>query len=76
MPMPQPWKPPSQTPDRESSDSLTRGESLSDLSSTKPGTESKNPPAAAGGGGEMDWDTALDTILKTLRKDRGVGEAK
>jgi hypothetical protein len=38
--------------------------------------ESKNPPAAAGGGGEMDWDTALDTILKTLRKDRGVGEAK
>jgi hypothetical protein len=24
----------------------------------------------------MDWDTALDTILKTLRKDRGVGEAK
>jgi hypothetical protein len=37
--------------------------------------ESKNPPAP-GGGGEMDWDTALDTILKTLRKDRGVGEAK
>jgi hypothetical protein len=25
-------------------------------------------------GGEMDWDTALDTILKTLKKDRGVGE--
>jgi hypothetical protein len=22
----------------------------------------------------MDWDTALDTILKTLKKDRGVGE--
>ncbi|HMB67006.1 MAG TPA: hypothetical protein VKM96_03535, partial [Candidatus Bathyarchaeia archaeon] len=25
-------------------------------------------------GGEMDWDTAIDTILKTLKKDRGVGE--
>jgi hypothetical protein len=27
-------------------------------------------------GGEMDWDTALDTILKTLKKDRGVGESR
>ena len=75
MPMPQPWKPPTQTPDKESLDSSAKSESFGDLSSTKPGTESKNPPAA-GGGGEMDWDTALDTILKTLRKDRGVGEAK
>src|SRR6266446_1471113 len=75
MPMPQPWKPPTQTPDKESLDSSARPESFGDLSSTRPGTESKNPPAA-GGGGEMDWDTALDTILKTLRKDRGVGEAK
>jgi hypothetical protein len=24
----------------------------------------------------MDWDTALDTILKTLKKDRGVGESR
>src|SRR3989449_4666271 len=76
MPMPQPWKPPTQTPDKESSDSLAKSESFGDLSSTRPGTESNNPPAAGGGGGEMDWDTALDTILKTLRKDRGVGEAK
>src|SRR2546426_1000765 len=75
MPMPQPWKPPTQTPDKESPDSSAKSESFGDLSSTRPGTESKNPPAA-GGGGEMDWDTALDTILKTLRKDRGVGEAK
>jgi len=74
--MPQPWKPPTQTPDKESSDSLAKSESFGDLSSTRPGTESNNPPAAGGGGGEMDWDTALDTILKTLRKDRGVGEAK
>src|SRR5438034_854690 len=75
MPMPQPWKPPTQTPDKESPDSSPKPESFGDLSSTKPGTESKNPPSP-GGGGEMDWDTALDTILKTLRKDRGVGEAK
>jgi hypothetical protein len=75
MPMPQPWKPPTQTRDKESSDSTERGDSFTDLSSGKPGTESKGPPAA-GGAGEMDWDTALDTILKTLRKDRGVGESK
>src|SRR5438132_1862806 len=75
MPMPQPWKPPTLTTDTESSDSLANSESFGDLSSTRPGTESRNPPAP-GGGGEMDWDTALDTILKTLRKDRGVGEAK
>src|SRR5438132_1148201 len=76
MPMPQPWKPPTQTPDKESPDSSEKPQSFGDLSSTKPGAEAKNPPAATGGGGEMDWDTALDTILKTLRKDRGVGEAK
>src|SRR5205809_650902 len=75
MPMPQPWKPPTQTPDKESPDSSPKPESFGDLSSRNPGTESKNPPSP-GGGGEMDWDTALDTILKTLRKDRGVGEAK
>ena len=75
--MPQPWKPPTQTPDKESSDSPERGESFSDPSSAKPGTDQKNPaPGTVGGAGEMDWDTALDTILKTLRKDRGVGEAK
>src|SRR6266851_2259505 len=75
MPMPQPWKPPTQTPDKETSDSKERSDSFTNLSSTNPGTESKSPPAT-GGGGEMDWDTALDTILKTLRKDRGVGESK
>jgi hypothetical protein len=77
MPMPQPWKPPTQTPDKESSDSSDRAESFGDLSSSRPGNEQKSPaPGATGGRGEMDWDTALDTILKTLRKDRGVGEAK
>ena len=77
MPMPQPWRPPTPTPEKEQMDTSERAESFSDLSSAKPGTEPKNPASgAAGGGGEMDWDTALDTILKTLRKDRGVGEAK
>ena len=75
MPMPQPWKPPTQTPDKETSDSTQKSDSFTDLSSSSQGTESKSPPAA-GGAGEMDWDTALDTILKTLRKDRGVGESK
>ena len=75
MPMPQPWKPPLQTPEKETSDSKERSDSFTDFSSASQGTESKSPPAA-GGGGEMDWDTALDTILKTLRKDRGVGESK
>jgi hypothetical protein len=76
MPMPQPWKPPTQNLSKESSDSTERGNSLSDLSSARSGTESTSPTGAAGGAGEMDWDTALDTILKTLRKDRGVGESK
>jgi translation initiation factor IF-2 len=76
MPMPQPWKPPTQNLNKESSDSIVRGNSLSDLSSARQGTESTGPTGAAGGAGEMDWDTALDTILKTLRKDRGVGESK
>ena len=75
MPMPQPWKPPTQTPDKETSESKEKGESFTDFSSPSQGTESKGPPPS-GGGGEMDWDTALDTILKTLRKDRGVGESK
>ena len=76
-PMPQPWKPQMQIPDKESAESLERSESFTDLSSAKPGTDPKNSTSGAGGGGgEMDWDTALDTILKTLRKDRGVGEAK
>lgn len=72
-PMPQPWKPQAQTLDKESS---LGGGASTDASSPNPGTESRNIPEASGGGGEMDWDTALDTILKTLRKDRGVGEAK
>src|SRR5207249_4099889 len=46
-----------------------------EASSGKQLSEQKNAPEGAGGGGEMDWDMALDTILKTLRKDR-VGDTK
>src|SRR6266704_3069093 len=77
-PMPQPWTPPGPTSERRESSGLgnpqppgTGGEG----SSGKQGSEQKNVPEGAGGGGEMDWDTALDTILKTLRKDR-VGDTK
>ena len=79
-PMPQPWSPqkPADKTDRESS-----AESK-DFGSSSPrppqfGSDSSRPfgektPEQSAGGGEMDWDTALDTILKTLKKDRGVGE--
>lgn len=30
----------------------------------------ESQPGSGAPGGEMDWDTALDTILKTLRKDK------
>src|SRR5437879_2997614 len=32
--------------------------------------QSSTEPATGAGGSDMDWDTALDTILKTLRRDR------
>jgi hypothetical protein len=37
------------------------------------GSSEQKPNTESSGGTEMDWDTALDTILKTLRKDK-VGE--
>lgn len=80
--MPQPWTPPPANAERK--DYSSSGISSNPLSSAQPGTESgpakqagepKTAPEGTGGGGEMDWDTALDTILKTLRKDR-VGDTK
>lgn len=32
--------------------------------------QSSTEPTPGSGGADMDWDTALDTILKTLRRDR------
>jgi hypothetical protein len=80
-PMPQPWTPQSQTQEKKDYSSLGIGDSQhsvptgTDASQAKQGSDQKNSPEGSGGGGEMDWDTALDTILKTLRKDR-VGDTK
>ena len=71
-PMPQPWTPSSETAEKKDSSSLV------DLSGSlgRTGQEAKSSSdSSSSGGGEMDWDTALDTILKTLRKDR-VGDTK
>ncbi|HEV2119593.1 MAG TPA: hypothetical protein VGS11_05765 [Candidatus Bathyarchaeia archaeon] len=80
-PLPQPWSPPKPA---EKGD-VGSGSSDRDLFGSPPPRSSQagpsegsrqadNKPAEEGSGGEMDWDTALDTILKTLKKDRGVGE--
>ena len=78
-PMPQPWTPPSQSSEKKESAGLGLGSPQPPPSGTdplsKPGPERTSPPEGGSGGGEMDWDTALDTILKTLRKDR-VGDTK
>jgi len=80
MPMPQPWTP-GQSSERKDSSGLGTGSpqpsniNSADASQTRPSSDERNPSEGTGGGGEMDWDTALDTILKTLRKDR-VGDSK
>lgn len=76
-PMPQPWSPTGQSSEKkeQSTVGFTSGLPAGDeASSAKSGSDQK-PASDSGGGGEMDWDTALDTILKTLRKDR-VGDTK
>jgi hypothetical protein len=81
-PMPQPWTPSSQGPERKDYSDLGAGNSQpsipsgTEASQARQGSEQKTASeGTGGGGGEMDWDTALDTILKTLRKDR-VGDTK
>lgn len=77
-PMPQPWTP-SQQPERKEPGGSGTTSSPStpglDILSGKQSPEQKSTTEGGSGGGEMDWDTALDTILKTLRKDR-VGDTK
>ena len=69
-PMPQPWTPtPNQAEKKEPS---SPGEPQATLGKQ---TIDQKSAGTSEGGGEMDWDTALDTILKTLRKDR-VGDSK
>ena len=73
-PMPQPWTPSRQAQEQNQPPG-TGGQNRPAPSETRNPSPSPTPkgPVEGGGGGEMDWDTALDTILKTLRKDR-VGE--
>ncbi len=73
-PMPQPWTPPRQTQERNEPPGAG-GPDRPAPPETRITSPSPTPKGAGepGAGGEMDWDTALDTILKTLRKDR-VGE--
>lgn len=77
--MPQPWSPQKQAdkPEQESQSKdfgspSSRPPQFGSTENPRPSTE--RTPEPGGSGGEMDWDTALDTILKTLKKDRGVGE--
>jgi hypothetical protein len=76
--MPQPWSPqkPADRPEQESSQNkdfgFARSPQFGPTENPRPSTEKAPEPSTSGG--EMDWDTALDTILKTLKKDRGVGE--
>src|SRR6266700_1369335 len=81
-PLPQPWSPP-KTADKGESGGASQGRDLANSPPPRPSqfgaSESSRPTdektvEPSSPGGEMDWDTALDTILKTLKKDRGVGE--
>jgi hypothetical protein len=80
-PMPQPWTPSTPASERREYAGLGLGNTQppgptrTDASSGKEAPEPKSPTEGPSSGGEMDWDTALDTILKTLRKDR-VGDTK
>ncbi len=75
--VPQQWSPPKTTGEsggapRDLTGSPARPPQSGASEGSRP-TESKAAEPSSSGG-EMDWDTALDTILKTLKKDRGVGE--
>jgi hypothetical protein len=70
--MPQPWTPSSETNEKKDTSNLP--DLQGPFGKTSTDTKSSLEPTPSGGG-EMDWDTALDTILKTLRKDR-VGDTK
>jgi len=67
--MPQPWSPSSETTEKKEPTDSTDIEGIFSKPSLEPKTSAEPTP---GGGEALDWDTALDTILKTLKKDRGV----
>ena len=66
--MPQPWSPSSESTERKESSALSDIQGSLGKTSQEPKVTPE--PVPGGGGGEMDWDTALDAILKTLRKDK------
>lgn len=51
---------------QSSSQSQSSTQTQPEPTGTSASSEGSGPPSS----GEMDWDTALDTILKTLRKDK------
>ncbi len=76
--MPQPWAPSSQSQEKKDLSDIGLTNPQQQPSVSIPATSSskeEDQKASPEGGGEMDWDMALDTILKTLRKDR-VGDTK
>jgi hypothetical protein len=78
--LPQPWSPPKPAEKRDvgggSQDKDLFGSPRPSQAEGSDDTQQMDskPSEQGSPGGEMDWDTALDTILKTLKKDRGVGE--
>ncbi|TMI20838.1 hypothetical protein E6H31_08220 [Candidatus Bathyarchaeota archaeon] len=81
-PFSQPWSPP-KAAEKGESGGASQGKDVTTSPPLRPSqfgaSESSRPTdektvEPSSPGGEMDWDTALDTILKTLKKDRGVGE--
>src|SRR5713226_1035238 len=79
---PQPWSPPKSL-ERGETGGAAQSKDVSEPPSFRPNQSGTSEGQRAADnkssevnptGGEMDWDTALDTILKTLKKDRGVGE--
>src|SRR5712692_1397709 len=80
-PSPQPWSPP-RPAEKGASGGVPQDKDLfgppprpSQTGASEGPRQTENKTGEEGSpGGEMDWDTALDTILKTLKKDRGVGE--
>ena len=79
--MPQPWSPPKPA-EKGDLGGVSQDKDVFGSPPRPPQTRAPEEPRPAdskvgeqvSAGGEMDWDTALDTILKTLKKDRGVGE--
>ncbi|HZY93446.1 MAG TPA: hypothetical protein VFE98_01115 [Candidatus Bathyarchaeia archaeon] len=69
-PMPQPWSPAQSFEKKDTPDSASQSDKASGQATAPTTLPQPRNSGEATSSGEMDWDTALDTILKTLRKDR------